>query len=91
MDNTTRNEVELRVAPLRKKYTDRELRDLFTGRKHDTLFSYIGEVVMAPMPPNYRHLHVWAGFELAVGNEYSVIAQDEHARRSSTRIENKDN
>lgn len=91
MDQSTRNEINTRVKALRSRYSVHELRELFMGRQHDTLFSYIGELVMMTPPLEYKFVMAWEGYDLAVGNQYSKLAQEERYQEGRKHSNDDDN
>lgn len=61
-------EAEARAKDLRRRFTTREM---FIGREHDTLFSYVGEPVTSCFAE--PHVVAWVGFEIATYSRWSVL------------------
>lgn len=65
-----RNAIDTFVADLRAMYSKRQLRDMFTSKNHDNIFTEIGRLSVDKDVPD--HIFAWTGYGLAVGNKYET-------------------
>jgi len=71
MKNSDTLEAEERANDLRRRFSTAELCELFVGREHDMLFSYVGETVTSPF--HDPHIKVWNGWEQAISSRWAGV------------------